>query len=67
MVVVAVKPIKMGDPITIDYGNHHMSNSHYWIKYGFIDSDLSFKISLTLCLSESCPMYILKYHLLNYI
>ena len=60
MVVVALKPIKMGDPITIDYGNHHMSNSHYWIKYGFIDPNLPFKISIILSLTESCPLYILK-------
>jgi len=42
MVVVALKPIKMGEAISIDYGNHHKSNSHFWIKYGFIDRDLSF-------------------------
>ena len=65
MVVVALKPISIGDEITIDYGNHHKSNSHFWIKYGFIDKDLSFQINLKLALNESNPMYILKCHLLN--
>ena len=66
MVVVALKPIKKKEPITIDYGNHDLSNSHFWIKYGFIDDDLSFKVNLTLSLNEACPMFILKHHLLNH-
>ena len=64
-VVIALEHIKSGEPITIDNGNHHLSNSHFWLKYGFIDDALSFKVTISLQLNEFCPLFSQKKQLLN--
>ena len=48
MVVKALSDIKRGEEIVLDYGNHLEGNLHYFMKYGFIDPDLSFKVNFTL-------------------